>query len=82
MTPSKGQIKDTVRPLLEKQAYPEYDQAELSVACTWHVEPIRVSIVSITTIRLCFSFDGGDLAVYALGFTAEFFSQFSPRLKS
>ena len=49
------ETRDTGRPLLKKQAHPEYDQIGVWVAYSWHVLPIRVNIVSISLIRVLVS---------------------------
>ena len=46
------QTRDTVRPVLEKQARPEYDQIGVWVVYTWHVLPMRVNIICITLISV------------------------------
>ena len=53
------QTTDTVRPLLGKEAHPEYDQIGVWVVYTWHVLPIRVNIVSIRLI--CVSSLSGEM---------------------
>ena len=55
----KRQTNETVRPRLEKQAYPEYHQIGVWVAHRWHGMPMGVNIISIGLI--CVSDPTGEM---------------------